>query len=42
MTFNLFMEALLSLAVVSLVFSLGALIADYLESRETRKRNKGK
>ena len=42
MTFDLFMEILLTLAIVSIIFSLGALILDHLETRQTRKRNKGK
>ena len=34
MTFDLFMEILLTLAIVSIIFSLGALILDHLENRK--------
>jgi len=42
MTFELLMKALMVASGVTIFFALGALFADYLESRSYRKRNKGK
>lgn len=42
MTFELIMKALMVASGVAIFFSIGALIADYLESVSYRKRKKGK
>lgn len=40
--FELIIEALMIVSVVTIVFTLGALFADYLESVSYRKRKKEK
>ena len=40
--FELLMKALMVASGVAILFGLGALFADYLESVSYRKRNKGK